>query len=69
MIFSMQMAYNHSVTKGRMFTCPKDVRGKESKIENEVNFYTSKSQAQQSVLEHVCVCVYTHKYPEGGWGK
>lgn len=30
----------------------------ESEPENEANFYTSESQAQQSVPVHVCACTY-----------
>lgn len=41
----------------------------ESKTENEANFHTLESQAQQSVTVHVCVCTYRKVPKEGGWGK
>lgn len=41
----------------------------ESEPESEANFYTSESQAQQSVPVHVCACTYTQIPEAAGWGK
>lgn len=53
------MTCYHSVTQGRMFTYPEDVRGTKSITENEANFYTSESQAQQNAPVHVWAWTYT----------
>lgn len=39
--------------------CPEDVRGTKSIAENEANFYTSESQAEQNVPLHVWAWTYT----------
>lgn len=61
------MAYYHSVTQRRMFTYPEDVKGIESIAENEANFYTSESQAQQKVP--VLVWAWTYTPIKKGMGK